>query len=61
LCPAGYVSFTKLIGNEFLKKIGTNIENFNNILMPALILIFATIILLQIDNLLRLSLKTNKI
>ena len=61
LFPIGYISFFRSFNYEFINKIGENLQSPENILMPALILIFASIILLQIDNLLRLTFKTGQV
>jgi len=59
LFPIGYISFFKSFNYEFINKIGANFHSPESIFIPALILIFAIIILLQIDNLLRLTFRTS--
>lgn len=55
LFPVGYISIFKYFNSEFITKIGANIQSPESIFLPALILIFAIIMLIQIDNLLRLT------
>jgi hypothetical protein len=55
LFPIGYISIFKYFNKEFITKIGANFQNPESIFLPAMILIFAIIILIQIDNLLRLT------
>ncbi|MBN2523254.1 MAG: hypothetical protein JXB24_08250 [Bacteroidales bacterium] len=61
LVPACYLTFLRYIDFEFLNRLGKNLYNSENIVSPAILLIFAIIILLQIDNLLRLTFRTSNI
>ena len=55
LFPIAYISLFNHFNKEFITKIGANFHSPESIFLPALILIFAIIILIQIDNLLRLT------
>jgi hypothetical protein len=59
LFPIVYISFFKSFDYEFLNTIDTNFQSPESIFVPALIIIFSIIILLQIDNLLRLTFRTS--
>ncbi|MBA7516682.1 hypothetical protein ES705_08730 [subsurface metagenome] len=59
LFPTGYISFFKHNNYDLLNSLGTNLQNPESIFIPASILIFSIIILLQIDNLLRLTFRTS--
>lgn len=58
LFPVGYISVFKSLNYEFINTMGANYQSSETIFAPAFILIFAIIILLQIDNLLRLTYRT---
>lgn len=58
LFPVCYISIFKSLNYEFTNTLGANFQNPETIFVPAFILIFAIIILLQIDNLLRLTYRT---
>jgi len=55
--PLGYMLVSRNIQLDFITKAGFDTDSIIKILYPAGIIIFAVILLLQIDNLLRLSYK----
>ncbi len=55
LFPIALLLFSKMGSLSLIQKLGFTMESISSILMPASVLITAIIILLQIDNLLRLS------
>lgn len=61
LFPMVFITFSDSLSYEFLKNLGANIQSPEHIFLPAMILIFAIVILLQIDNLLQLTFKPKMI
>lgn len=56
--PIGILSFLQKLKFNLTDVLGRNLENTQQFIVPAVILIFCILLLLQIENLLRLSLKT---
>ena len=56
--PVGIVSFLQKLNLQFSDILGKNLENTQQFIVPAVVLIFCILLLLQIDNLLRLTLRT---
>ena len=56
--PIGILSFLQRMNLSFTDIFGRNLENTQQFIIPAVVLIFCILLLLQIDNLLRLTLRT---
>lgn len=58
LFPTGFIMLVERIDFSLLPVISGNVNEIMDVLLPAGILLFAVVILIQIDNLLRLTLRT---
>jgi hypothetical protein len=56
--PIAILSFLQKLNMSFTDILGKNFENTQQFIVPAVVLIFCILLLLQIDNLLRLTLRT---
>ncbi|HBH47875.1 MAG TPA: hypothetical protein DDX98_04510 [Bacteroidales bacterium] len=57
LFPAGFMAVYRQLDFSFLPAIGESMNNLVSVFLPAGVLLFSVVVLLQIDNLLRLSIK----
>lgn len=58
LFPAGIMVIYNQIDFSFVPEVGKSINGFVDVLMPGIILIFSAVLLLQIDNLFRLTFRS---
>jgi heme/copper-type cytochrome/quinol oxidase subunit 3 len=56
--PLGIISFFQKMNWTFSDLLGRNLHNVQHFIIPALVLIFSILLLLQIDNLFRLTTRT---
>jgi uncharacterized membrane protein len=56
--PIGILSFLQKMNINLSDILGRNLENSQQFIAPAVVLIFCILLLLQIDNLFRLTLRT---
>ena len=56
--PIGILSFLQKMNINLSDILGRNLENSQQFIAPAIVLIFCILLLLQIDNLFRLTLRT---
>lgn len=56
--PLGVLSFLQKLNVNFTDILGRNLEKTQQFIVPAVVLIFCILLLLQIDNLLRLTIRT---
>ena len=56
--PIGILTFLQKMNINFTDILGKNLENAQQFIVPAVVLIFCILLLLQIDNLLRLTIRT---
>lgn len=56
--PIGILSFLQKMNINLTDILGRNLENSQQFIAPAVVLIFCILLLLQIDNLLRLTFRT---
>lgn len=56
--PIGILSFLQKMNLSFTDILGKNLGNTQQFIVPAVVLIFCILLLLQIDNLFRLTVRT---
>ena len=56
--PIGILSFLQKMNLSFADILGRNLGNTQQFIVPAVVLIFCILLLLQIDNLFRLTVRT---